>query len=83
MVSTFQSRATGLNTRVGNAYAPEGQTGIGFSVLNGTVIVSITIDGKGYAAELKGDDIDLAGHFFANAVAEATLNDAPSTRSLQ
>lgn len=83
MARTFHSRATGLSTRVGLAHAPDGQTGIGFSVIDGAVIVSVTIDGEGHAAVLKGDDIDQAAAFFADAVLKATRNDAPSLGTVQ
>lgn len=83
MGEIHHARANGIFTRVGDAVAPDGQTGIGFTVINGTIVISITKDGVGFAAELQGDDIDIAGGMFADAVVKATCHDAPSLRSVQ
>ncbi|WP_289145058.1 hypothetical protein [uncultured Sphingobium sp.] len=83
MGKTIQCSATGLLTRVGPTYSPGGHTGLSFSVVGGTVVVSVLLDGEGHSAELRGDDIDLAAGFFADAVTKATLHDAPSLRTEQ
>jgi len=75
--------ATGLNVPVGDAKAPEGQTGIGFSIMNGVIVVSITRNGIGLAAALAGDDIDRAAGFMADAMVLATRHEHPSMRTVQ
>jgi hypothetical protein len=54
VANTHYARANGISTRVGNVTAPDGQTGIGFTVIDGAVIISITIDGVGLVAAVVG-----------------------------
>lgn len=78
-----EGQATGFNAPVGDARAPGGQTGIGFSIMDGAVVVSITRNGVGLAVALAGDDIDRAAGFMADAMVQATQYDHPSMGTVQ
>lgn len=79
----FHGRATGLSAPVGNATASTGETGIGFTVQDGKVIISITRNGHGLAVILRDDDIDMAAGFLADAIIQANQDAAPSIGTMQ
>lgn len=82
---TFKTEgwATGVSAPVGNAHAPGGETGIGFSTMGGTVVIAITRNGEGLAVALKGDDLDTIAGFMADVLTQATRHDHPSLGSIQ
>ncbi|SCW55931.1 hypothetical protein SAMN02927924_01346 [Sphingobium faniae] len=75
--------ASGFETKVGTALAPQGQSGIAFSADEGSLTIAITRDGEGLCVRLDGDEIDYVAGLLADMVHAATLQDQPVARSIQ
>lgn len=83
MKRDFEGRVSGINAPVGEASVPGQRTGIGFSVSEGRVLISVTLSGKGLAVVLSGDEIDAAAGHMATAMEQALRHEHPSLGSMQ
>ncbi|HEX7820660.1 MAG TPA: hypothetical protein VF463_08570 [Sphingobium sp.] len=75
MVEMKECAISGFAATVMPALSPTGESTIGFTSVDGFVVISMTWGNTGLCVRLDGDEIDLAATLFANAVFSANAHE--------